>query len=134
MKQITLKNIEIVNALNTLNSDTGLLKSTDKKFPVSLLFIISKNVKTLEALRSSIVDLEQSINDQYFNDEKSETNEDGLMEVKPEFRDEFIAKKNELFNVENEIQIDMIDINSIASLDMSPADFQSISFMISDEE
>ena len=43
-------------------------------------------------------------------------------------------KKNELFSIENDVEIDMINVNNIANLSLTPADFQAISFMITDEE
>ena len=133
---IKLTNMEIVNILRSLNTPDGFFKSSDpdKKLPVTLLFTISKNVKALEALNQVVVEQEEAINTDYFNDEKSNTNENGQMEIKAEFRDEFIQKKNELFSIENDVEIDMINVNNIANLSLTPADFQAISFMITDEE
>lgn len=133
---IKLTNMEIVNILRSLNAPDGFFKSADpdKKLPVTLLFTISKNVKALEALNQVVVEQEEAINTDYFNEEKSNTNENGQMEIKAEFRDEFIQKKNELFSIENDVEIDMINVNNIANLSLTPADFQAISFMITDEE
>ena len=134
MQPIKLKNKEIISILRELNADKSLYKSTEKTLPVFLLFSISKNVKALSNIHQVIAEQEQAINNEYFTEEKSETNEEGLLEIKPEFRNEFLSKKNELLEIENEVNIDMIKIHDIDTIQFTPAEFQSIAFMVTDED
>ena len=138
MKQTkTLKNFEIVDILNKLSEPDSLINSSspDKKLPISILWKINGNVKVLKEILTRIQEEEQKINDEYFNnDDKSFVNDEGLKEIKFEYKDEFISKKNELFSIENEIEISMINLNDLIGVNFIPADFQSIEFMIAEDE
>lgn len=135
MKAAKLKNFEIMNILKNLNSEFGLMKSNDpdKKLPVSVLWNLSKNVKKLQELADLLNEQEQKINNNYFNEEKSEKNDNGDLEIKPEYRDSFITEKNDLYNLENEVELQTININEISNLNFTPADFTAIEFMIEEE-
>ena len=138
MKQTkTLKNFEIVDILNKLSEPDSLINSTspDKKLPISILWKINGNVKVLREILIRVQEEEQKINDEYFNnDDKSFVNDEGLKEINLEYKDEFISKKNELFSIENEIEISMINLNDLIGVNFIPADFQSIEFMIAEDE
>ena len=135
MKAAKLKNFEIASILKNLNSEFGLMKSNDpdKKLPVSVLWNLSKNAKKLQELADLLNEQEHKINSNYFNEEKSNKTENGDMEIKPEFREEFIKEKNDLYNIENEVEIHTININEISNLNLTPADFNAIEFMIEEE-
>ena len=98
MKRKTFHNYEIIDILNALFSSDSLVnsKDPDKKLSVRILWKINGNINTLKAIQMRISEEEQKINEEYFNDEKSQKNENGLQEVKPEFRTEFLNKKQEL--------------------------------------
>lgn len=132
--EITLKNFEIVEIVNQLESADSILKSTsqDKKLPISILWIIDGNYRTLKSYFERIQEKEQAINQEYFNDEKSELNSDGYREVKVEFREEFLKAKNDLFAIENTISIEKVQINQLEGYNFIPSDFNSIRFMLTD--
>ena len=134
-KTLTLTNYEIVEILNKLYSPDGLIQSTDpdKKLPVPVLWKINGNIRKLKEIQDRISEEEQKINEAYFNDDKSETNEEGLQQVKPEFREAFINEKKELMNIENEVELSMIKLSDIEALSFVPSDFMLIEFMITDE-
>lgn len=136
MKTVTLKNYEIINILNSLYREDSLInsKDSDKKLPVKILWKINGNVKKLKEIQERIQEEENEINEDYFNDEKSEMNAEGGQIIKEEYRAEFINKKNELMSIENEVNLSMIDLNEIENLDFIPSDFMSIEFMIEDNE
>lgn len=136
MKTITLKNYEIINILNSLYGEDSLInsKDPDKKLPVKILWKINGNIKTLKGIQERIQEEESKINEDYFNDEKSEMSAEGGQIIKEEYRAEFINKKNELMSIENEVNLSMINLNEIENLDFVPSDFMSIEFMIEDNE
>ena len=135
MKRKTFHNYEIIDILNALFSSDSLVnsKDPDKKLSVRILWKINGNINTLKAIQMRISEEEQKINEEYFNDEKSQKNENGLQEVKPEFRTEFLNKKQELMNIENEVELSMIKLSELADVKFVPSDFMSIAFMIEED-
>lgn len=131
----TLKNYEIVDILKELNDPDSIInsKNSDTKLPVKILWAISGNIKKLNDILELIHEQEQAINDSYFNDDKSEVNDEGLYVVKTEFRDEFIKEKNDLMLIENEVDLSMINLSDIQDFNFRPSDFMSINFMIFDD-
>ena len=135
-RTIEMTNMEIVNVIQTLNSPDSLINSNDseKKLPVSLLWTINGNIKPLKVIFDRIREEELKINQAYFNDEKSDPiNEEGVQEIKLEFREAFLKEKNELFAIKNDVDITIIPLDSIKDFQLTPSDFNSISFMIDDE-
>ena len=134
-RTIEMTNMEIVNVIQTLNSPDSLINSNDpeKKLPVSLLWTINGNIKSLKVIFDRIHEEELKINQAYFNDKKSEINEDGVQEIKMEFREEFLKEKNDLFAIKNDVDVTIIPLDSIKDFKLTPSDFNSISFMIDDE-
>lgn len=133
-RTIEMTNMEIVNVIQTLNSPDSLINSnnSEKKLPVSLLWTINGNIKSLKVIFDRIHEEELKINQAYFNDEKSDMHEDGVQEIKMEFREEFSKEKNDLFAIKNDVDITIIPLDSIKDFQLTPSDFNSISFMIDD--
>ena len=134
-ENIELKNYEIITIVNSLNRGDSILKSNDpsRKYPISLLWRVSGNLKKLNELATRVSEEETKINELYFTEERSDINEDGSMTVKEEFRDEFVKAKNELFEIVNSVEIDKVNVKDIENLDMAPLDFASIEFMLTEE-
>lgn len=131
----TLKNYEIVDILKELNDPDSIInsKSSDTKLPVKILWAISGNIKKLNDILDLIQEQEQVINDSYFNEDKSDVNDEGLYVVKSEFRNDFIKEKNDLMLIENEVDLSMINLSDIQDFNFRPSDFMSINFMIFDD-
>lgn len=130
-----LKNYEIVDILKELNDPDSIInsKSSDTKLSVKILWTISGNIKKLNDILDLIQEQEQAINDSYFNEDKSEVNDEGLYVVKSEFRNDFIKEKNDLMVIENEVELSMINLSDIQDFNFRPSDFMSINFMIFDD-
>lgn len=124
----TLTNYQIVEILRKLNSPESFLHS-QTKYPVSFLWKVNGNIKKLSAIHDRIAEEEQRINAEYSTEERSVTDESGTR-IKEEYRDTFIAEKNELFNISNDIEIDTLALADIEHLEFSPAEFDSIGFML----
>lgn len=132
----TLRNYEIIDIANRLNNPDSIInsKDTDKKLPVRILWTINGNVKAIKSVLDRITEAEQKINEEYFNEEKSNSTENGQLEIKAEYRQEFIDKKKQLMEIENEVEITMIKLDELESFNFVPSDFASIEFMVTDEE
>ena len=126
----TLTNYQIVEILRKLNSPESFLHSSTK-YPVSFLWKVNGNIKKLSAINDRIAEEEQRINGEYSTEERAITDENGVR-IKEEYRDAFIAEKNELFSIENNIEIDTLAFADIENLEFSPAEFGSLEFMIED--
>jgi len=135
METIKLKNYEIATIVNTLNNPNSIINSTDqsKTYPVSLLWKINSNKKILDEIMERIGAEEQKINAEFSTDDKSYKNEDGTIQVKEEFRKEYMDRKTELFDISNEIQIQPLNLSELALFNFVPADFKSIEFMVVDD-
>ena len=124
----TLTNYQVVEILRKLNSPESFLHSSTK-YPVSFLWKVNGNIKKLSAINDRIAEEEQRINAEYSTEERAITDESGTR-IKEEYRDAFIAEKNELFNISNDIEIDTLAFADIENLEFSPAEFDSIGFML----
>ena len=76
----------------------------------------------------------EDIQNQFSSDEFSEPAIENGKEIgrriKMEYEKDFSEKIDALMIIENEIDINMVNINSINNLSLSGKDFQSIKFMI----
>lgn len=124
----TLTNYQVVEILRKLNSTESFLHSSTK-YPVSFLWKVNGNIKKLSAINDRIAEEEQRINAEYSTEERAITDESGTR-IKEEYRDAFIKEKNELFSIENNIEIDTLVLSDIEHLEFSPAEFDSIGFML----
>lgn len=104
-KTINLENYKIVEIVNRFNAEDSILNSKDpnKTLPITILWKINRNVKAFRKVYEEIHEMEEKINQEYFNSDKSAPNEEGLMEVLLEYRDEFLSKKNDLMSIKTDI-------------------------------
>ena len=134
-KTIQLKNYEIVNIVRALNGEGGLLASKERVLPVSILWVINSNYKALNIIFERIREEEQKINNEFFGDsEKNFVNDEGIQEVKDEYKEEFTNRKNELFNISNDVDVSMLRLSDVELFSLSPVEFSSIDFMITEDE
>jgi len=128
-KQITLTNLKIIEILRGINSIT----ESDTKYPVSFLWKVNGNIKKLSEIQSRIAEEEQKIDSEFSTEEKATQNENGW-QIKEEYRAEFVSKKQELFAIENEIDIDVIPLAEIEQLEFTANQFNCIEFMLTEDE
>jgi len=136
----TFKNYEIENILSVLNSPDSLLHTSDpnKKLSVKILWKLSNNFDEFRKVYEKINQMREEINQEYISDEKSEEvidEETGQMlrKVKDEYFKEYTQKIKELMDIDNELEISGLPLDDIENLAMTPADFNSIKFMIMEE-
>ena len=136
----TLSNYEIEYIFNKLNVPDNFLRTTDdnKKLPIKILWKIYNNLEALEKIFAKIDKEKMNINDSYSTDEKSsfvvnEETGETLRQVKQEYLEQYKKDVNELMGIENELIIDTIPLSWIENINMLPSDFESIRFMIEDD-
>lgn len=124
----TLTNYQVVEILRKLNSPESFLHSSTK-YPVSFLWKVNGNIKKLSAINDRIAEEEQRINAEYSTEERAITDDNGVR-IKEEYQEGFVKEKTELFSIENNIEIDTLALADIEHLEFSPAEFDSIGFML----
>lgn len=142
--KVTLKNIEILNIMAYVNSGEAIVTNPTAKFSIAFAWAFRKGIKILGTLAENIELLHKEINDYYSDDEHSQINEDDKENrvIKEEFVKEYNDKLTELFNQENEIEIEKIKLQQIApggaeglyNTGMSIVDIDMLSWIIDDTE
>lgn len=139
VKKITLKNFEIVNIMEYMNSESYWQNHNDN-ISGKLSWIIRKNRKKLGELSKLIGEAEEEINKDFEDNDKitevvdPETNEStGQRIIKKEFEEEYIARKQDLFNQSNEVDMEMIDAEMLFDYNMKDTDWEMMAFMIEED-
>ena len=92
-------------------------------------------MKKLVSLNEDINEKLGEIEKPYADDEHSEVDpKDGARKIKPDFIVEFTAKRNELFALDNELEIDTATIDEIGAEKISPNVLNLLSFMLDEDE
>ena len=129
-----IKNYEIKKIVTDLSSKESFMNTNSNELPISLLWDISNNFDKLLSLSEKIDKMVEDIQNQFSSDEFSEPAIENGKEIgrriKMEYENDFSEKIDALMKIENEIDINMVNINSINNLSLSGKDFQSIKFMI----
>lgn len=136
---VTLRNDEILSISNYLASENYWQNNNDK-VDAQLSWKIRMNRKELSNALELIKEAESEIMNEYNTDEKSEAvkdndgNETGDKIVKPEFQQEFINKKQELYSQVQDLNITMVDSSVFFDYSMKDIDWEMMSFMIKEDE
>lgn len=139
VKKITLKNFEIVNIVEYMNSENYWQNRNDN-ISGKLSWIIRKNRKKLGDLSKLIAEGEEEINNDFRDNGKiieqidPETNEPtGQMLVDKPYEEEYINLKQDLFNQSNEVEIEMVDAEMLFNYNMKDIDWEMMAFMIDED-
>lgn len=139
----TLKNVEIINIVDYLNSEKSIAQDIDAKFTMDFLWKLRKNIKKIDSLCKDFYSMQEEIVQKYQNDEYSFLEEEnGTRCLKEEFIEEYSNAINELLSQENEIELDIVSIDKVCvgglegmdKVGMSLPELEAISFMIEDLE
>lgn len=128
IKRITMTNIEIFNTANALMEAFGAEQETS--FPVKVNFFLQKNMKSIVEMAQEIDKTRVEIMQKYGT----------LDEETQQFtfeQDQMDAANTELeglFNLEQEVKTNMLDINLFDNVDMTNAQVSAISYMIYDPD
>lgn len=128
---MTFKNFEIYNLADTLLRAFADEEGSSQKLPIKLSYTIKKNTNKLKAIAEDIEKSRVELIKKY-----GEATEDGQgFMVKPESEEKANVEFTELMALEEDIDIHMIDINSLSDdIELTNAQMDAIMFMIKDEE
>lgn len=129
IKTLTLKNIEIYTLANQL-AEAFTNSNDDSHLPIKINFFLQKNMKTILDLGQDIDKSRTEIIQRYGTLNEETNNYDIPNENVEEAQRELV----DLFDIEQEVKINMLDINLFDNVDMSEKKGNAILFMIYDPE
>ena len=138
-KTITLTNAVIISITNYFASDDYWQNHNDS-VSASISWIIRKNKKEISKALELIKEAETELNEEYNTDEKSQyaKDEDGNdttdKVVKPEYAEEFLNKKVELYNQSQDVKIEFIKPDDLMKYNLKDVDWDMMEFMIAEED
>ena len=138
-KTITLTNAVIISITNYFASDDYWQNHNDS-VSASISWIIRKNKKEISKALELIKEAETELNEEYNTDEKSQyaKDEDGNDTtdkiVKPEYAEEFLNKKVELYNQSQDVKIEFIKPDDRMKYNLKDIDWDMMEFMIAEED
>ena len=138
-KTITLTNAVIISITNYFASDDYWQNHNDS-VSASISWIIRKNKKEISKALELIKEAETELNEEYNTDEKSQyaKDEDGNDTtdkiVKPEYAEEYLNKKVELYNQSQDVKIEFIKPDDLMKYNLKDVDWDMMEFMIAEED
>lgn len=139
LKKITLKNFEIINIVEYMNSE-AYWQNHNNNINGKLSWIIRKNRKKLDELSKLVIEAEDDINKEFQENGKvidyidPDTKEPtGQMLIDKPYEDEYISLKQDLFNQSNEVEIELIDAEMLFDYNMKDIDWEMMAFMINED-
>lgn len=127
----TMSNMEIYNIASALVGLQKKMSDEQMVFPVKVNFYFQKNTNVLVEMAQDLDEERSNIITKFGT--PSETNENQI-EIPKEKLDEVNAQLQDLFSLEQEVAVNVIDLDWFDGVNMTPAEFAAISFMIKDEE
>jgi hypothetical protein len=127
----TMSNIEIYNTANALSELFNDMVTKEMKLPVKVNFYFQKN---MNALIDMAQELEQEKNNIVLKYGTVDEEDPNRVNLSPEVLD--IANKElaDLFALEQEVAVNVIELDWFEGIDMTPQQLAAITFMINDEE
>jgi hypothetical protein len=127
----TMSNMEIYNIASALVTLQKKMSEEQMVFPVKVNFYFQKNT-------SILVDMAQDLDEERSNiimkfGTPSESNPEQI-EIPKDKVEEVNGQLGDLFSLEQEVAVNVIDLDWFDGVNMTPAEFAAISFMIKDEE
>lgn len=127
----TMNNMEIYNIASALVTLQKKMSDEQIVFPVKVNFYFQKNT-------SILVDMAQDLDEERSNiimkfGSPSESNPEQI-EIPKDKVEEVNKQLQDLFSLEQEVAVNVIDLEWFDGVNMTPAEFAAISFMIKDEE
>lgn len=139
-KTITLYNYEVNNIVEALRNPQSIMYTNDpeKKLPISVLWKMDENFEKLQNIAIRIQKKREEIEMDYADDEHSyiDDSEQGMgnRKVKEEYFEEFNKRLSELMSIQNAVDIDCIDIETLKDYSLVPRDYRTIRFMLDKDE
>ena len=119
-----------------LNDSARLSSIAQKELPIKASYAIAKNLAKLEAeLKIYNSEREKLIEKYSLKDENGKTvaAENNQIKLQPELLPDWNKDIQELFAIENDIDIHTFSIEALNGYDMTPAELMLIDYMIEEE-
>lgn len=121
-----LNNMQIYSAATTL---TEVFNNTNEYIPAKANFYIQKNLQKLASAAEGIEKARLGVAQHY-----GIPNADGTQfEIPEENREKMMNELNELFGIEQEVEIKEISIEDLSTIKFTPVQMNSIMFMIEED-
>lgn len=127
----TMTNLEIYNIASTLVELLNKMTEENIALPIKANFYFQKNANTLITLAKELEEERSKIISKYGTPVEGE---ESKVTVDPDKVDEANTELFDLFNLEQEVAVNMIDIDSFGNVEMTPTQMTAITFMIKDDE
>lgn len=124
MKLTNRQIVDSITAIQTLNT---------LKLPVKASFRIAKTARTIDEVLVDYNDTMKKLREEY-----AEKDEDGKVKVDGEMiifhdLDGFIKAREELLEIETEVNIKQVDLDDLGSVEVEPSVLSSITWLINDD-
>ena len=127
--QKILKNIEIINIINSIN------ELMNEKLPTKVGWNISKNLRKLDASFKTYIELENKLVKEYAI--KDDNGEIVLDNNNPKFapnnKEKYLKERQELLNCEDEFDFLTINLSDLNNINIKPSILFNLEFMIADD-
>lgn len=127
----TMSNIEIYNTASALSELFSEMTQAELKLPVKVNFYFQKNMNVLIAMAKELEDERTNIIIKYGAPDPENSD---LVRIDPDKLDVANQELNDLFNLEQEVAINAIELDWFDGINMTPQQVVAITFMIKDEE
>nr|DAG27290.1 MAG TPA: Protein of unknown function (DUF1617) [Caudoviricetes sp.] len=127
----TMTNLEIYNIASTIVELLNKMTEENITLPIKANFYFQKNANTLTTLAKELEEERSKIISKYGTPVEGE---EGKVTIDPDKVDEANTELFDLFNLEQEVAVNMIDIDSFGNVEMTPTQMAAITFMIKDDE
>lgn len=128
--EIKLKNYETISAINAIQELMG------SKLPSKVSWNLSKNFRKFNETIKDFNECEQRLINQYaIKDSTGEIKLDERQQftIMPEFVSIFNKERNEYLNCEDTMDIHIIKLSDLSSIEVSPTALYGLDFMIDDD-
>ena len=127
----TMSNIEIYNTATALSELFNDMVTKEMKLPVKVNFYFQKNMNALVAMAQELDQEKNNIVLKYGTIDAEDPNKFNLA---PEVLDAANKELADLFALEQEVAVNVIELDWFDGIDMTPQQLVAITFMIKDEE
>lgn len=121
-----MTNLDIYNIANALLEN---FKDFNVSLPVKVNFYFQKNMQTLVTMAQEIDKERLAIFDKY-----GTRSEDGQYQFDPENTATINAALNDLFSLEQEVKVNLIELDWFANIELTGAQVAALAYMIKEED
>ena len=131
IKRKSMSNLDILNTATALIEAFQSEEAKNQQFPVKVNFFLQKNMNALIEMARDVEKTRSDIITKY--GEPSPDNDEQYI-VPDDKIEEATNELNDLFNLEQEIAVNMLELDWFDGIDLTAQQVAAITYMINDEE